>query len=275
MTTNVLLPFLRKFARCQKASDVNGIMMDAIKATFTCHFGAALFHNESHVVTDRVFFGIRHSDIQDYVDHWRPQGKLFHAVLARAVPLHNWQVYGEDQWQHHPIWTHYLRHLQIYHCMVAPLFGPQGHLIGMLHLGRRSSEPRFDRTGLELASALSGFSSTTLSRVATTGLANDHVPDRLAPRELQVARLAAAGRNNAEIAQELGIARETVKQTLGRVYSKLDVSGRAQMAATLVAQGFLGQPLTQVSTRPASPLLDGRLATQTPGTPGRSLAMKC
>jgi DNA-binding CsgD family transcriptional regulator len=240
MTTNALLPFLPKLARCQKASDVNGIMMDAIKATFACHFGAALFHDGSHVVTDRVFYGIRHSDIQDYVDHWRPRGQLFHAVLARAVPLHNWQVYGEDQWQRHPIWTDYLRHLQIYHCMVAPLFGPQGRLIGMLHLGRRASEPRFSATELELASALSGFSSTTLSRVATTGLVDDHVPDRLAPRELQVARLVAAGRNNVEIAQEIGIARETVKQTLRRVYRKLDVSGRAQMSATLVARGFLG-----------------------------------
>jgi DNA-binding CsgD family transcriptional regulator len=246
VTTNALLPFLPKLARCQKASDVNGVMMDAIKASFGCHFGAALFHNESHVVTDRVFYGIRHSDIQDYVDHWRPQGHLFHAVMARAVPLHNWQVYREDQWQRHPIWTHYLRHLQIYHCMVVPLFGPQGRLVGMLHLGRRSGEPRFDTPELELASALSGFSSTTLSRVARTGFVDDHVPDRLAPRELQVARLAAAGRNNVEIAQEIGIARETVKQTLGRVYRKLDVSGRAQMAATLVAGGFLGQsPLSR------------------------------
>ena len=241
MTTNALLPFLPKLARCQKASDVNGVMMDAIKATFGCHFGAALFHDESHVVTDRVFFGIRHSDIQDYVDHWRPQGHLFHAVMARAVPLHNWQVCREDHWQRHPIWTHYLRHLQIYHCMVVPLFGPQGRLVGMLHLGRRSGEPRFDTAELELASALSGFSSTTLSRVARTGSADDHVPNRLAPRELQVARLAAAGRNNADIAQEIGIARETVKQTLGRVYRKLDVSGRAQMAATLVAGGFVGR----------------------------------
>jgi DNA-binding CsgD family transcriptional regulator len=241
VTTNVLLPFLPKLARCQKASDVNGIMMDVIKGTFGCHFGAALFHNESRVVTDRVFFGIRHSDIQDYVDYWRPQGKLFQAVLARAVPVHNWQVYGEDHWQRHPIWTKYLKHLQIYQAMVAPLFGPQGHLIGTLHLARRAHEPRFGTPELELASALTGFSSTTLSRVATTGLVQDHAPGRLARRELQVARLAASGRNNAEIAKELGIARETVKQALGRVYSKLDVSGRAQMAATLAARGFLGQ----------------------------------
>jgi DNA-binding CsgD family transcriptional regulator len=60
----------------------------------------------------------------------------------------------------------------------------------------------------------------------------------LSGRELQMARLVAAGRSNIEIALELGIARETVKQTLRRVYRKLDVNGRAQMAATLVLEGL-------------------------------------
>ena len=92
-----------------------------------------------------------------------------------------------------------------------------------------------------MASALSGFLSATLSRVAgAPDILDDGARDRLAPRELQVARLAAAGRNNVEIALELGLARETVKQALRRVYGKLEVSGRAPMAATLAARGLLG-----------------------------------
>ena len=61
----------------------------------------------------------------------------------------------------------------------------------------------------------------------------------LSYRELQVARLAAAGRNNLEIALQVGIARETVKQTLRRVYTKLGVNGRAQMASTMAARGWI------------------------------------
>jgi DNA-binding CsgD family transcriptional regulator len=56
-----------------------------------------------------------------------------------------------------------------------------------------------------------------------------------------VARLASAGRNNVEIALRLGIARETVKQTLRRVYRKLNVTGRAQMAAVLAQRGSLAE----------------------------------
>lgn len=70
-------------------------------------------------------------------------------------------------------------------------------------------------------------------------LADDRTIALLARRETQVARLAAAGRNNVEIARALGIARETVKQTLRRVYRKLEVNGRAQMAATMAARGWI------------------------------------
>ena len=109
MTTNVLLPFLDKLARCQKASDVNGVMMDAIKVTFACHFGAALFHNESLAVTERAFFGIRESYLEEYEERFRQPGPLpgplFRAVVTRAAPVHNWQVYREDHWQRAPIWN--------------------------------------------------------------------------------------------------------------------------------------------------------------------------
>jgi DNA-binding CsgD family transcriptional regulator len=74
-----------------------------------------------------------------------------------------------------------------------------------------------------------------------SGVVEDGERDRLAPRELQVARLAAGGHNNLEIARALGLARETIQQALRRVYSKLQVSGRAQMAATLAVRGLLQQ----------------------------------
>jgi DNA-binding CsgD family transcriptional regulator len=126
--------------------------------------------------------------------------------------------------------------------MSAPIFGSRGGLVGVLNFCRGPDDGRFDAKTLEMASALSGFLSATLSRIAgAVESVDDVVADRLAPRELRIARLAAAGRNNLEIALELGLARETVKQTLGRVYRKLDVSGRAQMAATLATRGLLRQ----------------------------------
>ena len=61
-------------------------------------------------------------------------------------------------------------------------------------------------------------------RTVTTGR------DALTPRELRIAELAAAGRSNAEIAQELFVSMKTVETHLTNVYGKLGLSGRGSRA---------------------------------------------
>ena len=51
--------------------------------------------------------------------------------------------------------------------------------------------------------------------------------------ELRVARLAAAGRSNREIAQALFITTKTASAHLSRVYRKLDITRREQLAGAL------------------------------------------
>ncbi len=57
--------------------------------------------------------------------------------------------------------------------------------------------------------------------------------EALTPSELRVARLAASGLTNREIAQALFVTRPTVTTHLGAVYRKLDVNAREQLAAVL------------------------------------------
>jgi DNA-binding CsgD family transcriptional regulator len=57
--------------------------------------------------------------------------------------------------------------------------------------------------------------------------------EQLTASERRVAELAAEGRSNPEIAQTLFVTRKTVETHLGRVYRKLDISGRADLARTL------------------------------------------
>jgi DNA-binding CsgD family transcriptional regulator len=60
-------------------------------------------------------------------------------------------------------------------------------------------------------------------------------PARLTAQELAVARRAAAGMSNREIASEMWISPKTVQFHIGNVYSKLGVRSRVQLAARLSA----------------------------------------
>ncbi len=73
-------------------------------------------------------------------------------------------------------------------------------------------------------------------RIARSGV------DSLTASELRVARLAAGGRTNPEIAQELYISVKTVEMHLSRAYSKLDLSGKA--ARRYLAQALATWPST-------------------------------
>jgi DNA-binding NarL/FixJ family response regulator len=66
--------------------------------------------------------------------------------------------------------------------------------------------------------------------------------DQLTPRELEVARLATAGRSNDEIGQALGIATKTVEAHLGRLYARFGVASRTELTARALREGLLDLP---------------------------------
>jgi len=59
--------------------------------------------------------------------------------------------------------------------------------------------------------------------------------DALTPSELRVARLAAEGRSNREIACELYVTLKAIEGHLARAYAKLGIEGRSQLARALAA----------------------------------------
>jgi DNA-binding CsgD family transcriptional regulator len=60
--------------------------------------------------------------------------------------------------------------------------------------------------------------------------------EQLTVSERRVAELAAEGHSNPDIAQALFVTRRTVETHLGRVYRKLDISGRGELARALAQQ---------------------------------------
>jgi DNA-binding CsgD family transcriptional regulator len=57
--------------------------------------------------------------------------------------------------------------------------------------------------------------------------------ESLTPSEVRVARLAAGGMGNREIAQELFVSVKTVETHLGSAYRKLDISSRSELPEAL------------------------------------------
>ena len=65
---------------------------------------------------------------------------------------------------------------------------------------------------------------------------------RLTERELQVVRLVARGLSNQRIATELHLSQETVRTYLKRMFAKLDVADRTQLAVLAHEAGLLRDP---------------------------------
>jgi DNA-binding CsgD family transcriptional regulator len=61
-------------------------------------------------------------------------------------------------------------------------------------------------------------------------------PLELTPTEEQVAKLAAIGRTNREVAKELFISPKTVEANLARAYRKLGIASRAELGAVMAAR---------------------------------------
>jgi DNA-binding CsgD family transcriptional regulator len=112
---------------------------------------------------------------------------------------------------------------------------------------RRQRRVRQSRAPLQAAqSALQGLGAAMWAREAldeleATGQRNDVRGPEFSPipfsaQELKIARLAARGLSNSEIGDQLGLSPRTVGSHLYRLFPKLDISARGQLAARLAEQ---------------------------------------
>jgi DNA-binding CsgD family transcriptional regulator len=112
----------------------------------------------------------------------------------------------------------------------------------LLVLGREQRRRRkwaAARSALERAAATfadlgaDGWREQVMAELSRVGGRRSAAPGELSETELRVARLAAQGRSNKQIASELYVTVHTVEKHLSHVYAKLGVHSRGQLAAVL------------------------------------------
>jgi DNA-binding CsgD family transcriptional regulator len=109
--------------------------------------------------------------------------------------------------------------------------------------GRRVDAREHLRTAHDMLDAMGadGFAERARHELLATGETvrkrRDDTRDELTPQEEHIARLAVAGRTNAEIGTELFISARTVEWHLKKVYLKLGISSRKGLPDVLPARG--------------------------------------
>ena len=111
---------------------------------------------------------------------------------------------------------------------------------GVLRRGRKPSDARDPlRRAYELAEVCgaAGLAGAVRAELHATGARPRSSalkgPDSLTPSERRVADLAASGRTNKEIAQELYVTPKTVEVHLSAAYRKLEISSRRELPGAL------------------------------------------
>lgn len=106
---------------------------------------------------------------------------------------------------------------------------------------------RLGAAGFVLKTAPIAELTDAIRKVASGGLAFSVRPvggtvARLSPREHDVVRLVAGGRTNDEIGAELGIGSKTVETHLARLFERLGVASRTELAMRALREGWLDVP---------------------------------
>jgi len=171
----------------------------------------------------------------DFLDEYErvgPGGDPVLAVLPRARrPVASHELMADRRWRRLPFYRTLAR-AGLDHTLQAPLLDA-GVLVGTLNVARPAGDPPFsahDRAVLGLLSVHLAAAHRRAARFEALAPPARRMLDELTPRERQVAELVLAGLSNRAAAAALGVAESTVKELLARVFRKLGVHSRMQLA---------------------------------------------
>ncbi|WP_414569551.1 LuxR C-terminal-related transcriptional regulator [Nostoc sp. CCY 9925] len=176
-------------------------------------------------------------NIDTFVELYEKVGRAVDPIMQYVVehhaPAHEQMVLPPEGWKQCELYQNCCGYYDHEHIMTGPIIGG-GSLIGAVHFARVGDTPAFNHQDISDLSAVCTHLSACLAtfEMRQTRI-NSSIANRLTVRETQIAELVAQGLTNAEIGKTLWIQENSVKQALKRMFSKLEVTNRAEMVAQL------------------------------------------
>lgn len=170
-----------------------------------------------------------------FVERYNAIGKAVDPVLKYVLdyhsPAHEELVLKPGTWKQSELYRRCCAEYNHEHIMTGPIVG-DGNLVGTIHFARVGYSKAFTYQELANLGAICLHFSACLVKLRSSSAISFELPENiyLTPREIQIANLVAKGLTNADVARELWITRNTVKQCLKQIFKKLDVHSRTAMA---------------------------------------------
>lgn len=230
---NLLHALIKAIATANDERELRLRFMDMVGDYFDVQrWGIHLLDSQS-LLAEFDVQGLPDVFVERYEEVGRAVDPVLRYVAERHAPAHEQLILTPEGWKQSELYQRCCSRYDHEHIMTGPIVGC-GRLIGTVHFARVSNTPAFDAEALTDLSAICTHLSASLAMLrAKPNRFNSLLAHRLTKRELQIAELVAKGLTNIEIAAELWIKPNSVKQALKRMFLKLNVSSRVEMVAQL------------------------------------------
>ena len=209
-------------------------LMDNVREHFGVQrWGLYLFDENNNLKCCDVV-GVSDRFIKRYEAIGRCVDPVLKYVLDYHAPAHEALVLPKGEWKQSQLYQRCCIEYDHEHIMTGPIVG-NGNLIGTIHFARVRNTSAFNYNDLAHLGAVCLHLSACLAKLRLLSDAHQSLFDavHLTPREIQIANLVAKGMTNADIAKELWISSNTVKQALKRMFIKLQVHSRTEMVVKI------------------------------------------
>ncbi len=233
MSNPPLKSLFSHLATAKKEEELRHKFMDRINQYFEVQRWGIYLTDEQNNLLSYDVNGVSDAFVERYQKFGKSVDPVMRYVSEYHIPAHEELVLPKGKWKQSELYLRCCAEYDHEHIMTGPIVG-NGQIIGTIHFAKIANTSAFNNYDLLKLSAVCTHFSVCLANLRSTSLASKNpLISLLTKRELQIVNLVAQGLTNTEIAQELWISQNTVKKALKIMFSKLQVSSRAEMVAKL------------------------------------------